>query len=303
MNKIAKLSAIAGAWMGMASAQANIAFDVTFNDPGNLYSSYYADITNNLIAAGDEWIAHFDLPTANTTLTVNVGFANIATANGSSGTSSFVATQNAINIYEQGAAYKIKTGIDSNGAGADIFFNIGVNGYLQSELWFDPTPTNLTDDVVPVAQTDARSVFLHEFGHAFGFNGWRNGTTGALPGNYASTFDALTSLQGSTLVFTGANAEAVYGGPVPLTFGNYSHVGNSSPLPGDDLIQDLMNGVVYYRGNRYEISDLDLAIMKDIGLPVITATIPEPQTYALMLAGLAAAGWVRRRRQGARTAR
>lgn len=299
-NKLSKLSALAIATLGMASAQAAVSFDVVFNDPGQLYTSYYAGITSNLIAAGDEWAAYFVPPTLDTTLTVSVGFASIATANGGSTSSSFVTSQNGLDIYEQGAAYKLRTGLDNNGAAVDIGFNIGIDGYLQNELWFDPTPTNLTDDVVPFDQTDARSVFLHEFGHAFGFNGWRNAVTGALPGGYASTFDTFTTLTstpaGNTLVFTGENAQAVYGGPVPVTFGNYAHIGNNDPLPGADLINDLMNGVVYYRGTRYTISELDLAIMKDVGLPVITASIPEPQTYALMLAGLAVAGWGRKRR-------
>ena len=81
-----------------------------------------------------------------------------------------------------------------NGAAADIEFTLGINGYLQQELWFDPSPgTRLIP--VPVTQTDAYSVMQHEFGHAFGFNGWRDGNTGALPGDYLSTFDALVTPQ------------------------------------------------------------------------------------------------------------
>jgi hypothetical protein len=55
---------------------------------------------------------------------------------------------------------------------------------------------------------------------------------------------------------------------------------------GTDLVPDLMNGVVFYRGTRYGVSALDLAIMADIGLPITTA-VPEPGTTALLLAGLA----------------
>jgi len=296
-NKLSKLSAFAVAVLGMASAHAAVSFDVVFNDPGQLYGSYYADITRNIVAAGDEWTSYFELPASNTTLTVNVGFASIATANGGSTFSSYLSTnQDGLNIYEQGAANKLKTGLDENGAAADVTFNIGIDGYLQNELWFDPTPADLSDDVVPFDQTDARSVFLHEFGHALGFNGWRDGVTGNLPGNYASVFDALTTLSGDTLVFTGANAQALYGGPVPITLGNYTHLGNNDPLPGSNLISDLMNGVVYYRGSRYTISELDLAIMKDVGLPVITTSVPEPESYALVFAGLAVARWARKRR-------
>lgn len=41
--------------------------------------------------------------------------------------------------------------------------------------------------------------------------------------------------------------------------------GRGSPPPG--LLSELMNGVVFFRGHRYDISALDLALMADIGLP------------------------------------
>ena len=286
-----------------SSANAALSFDVTFNDPGNAYSSYYSSIQNNIVAAGNQWASYFNTSSINTTLTVNIGFDSIPTANGGSATTSFYNTQGGIFTYEQGAAYELRTGVDPNGAAADINFNIGINGYLQSELWFDPTPNNLLDDIVPINQTDARSVFLHEFGHALGFNGWRNGSTGLLPGNYQSTFDAFTTLintpQGDTLFFTGAQAQAVYGGLVPLSFGNYGHVANGDGRPGSNLISDLMNGITFFRGTRYEVSALDLAILSDIGLPVNNgpAAVPEPSSYALMFGGLGLMAWVNRRRR------
>ena len=45
-----------------------------------------------------------------------------------------------------------------------------------------------------------------------------------------------------------------------------------------------MNGVVFYRGTRYDISALDLAILRDTGLAVAAA--PEPTSTALLLGGL-----------------
>jgi len=38
-----------------------------------------------------------------------------------------------------------------------------------------------------------------------------------------------------------------------------------TPPPG--LLSELMNGIVFYRGHRYDISELDLAVMADVGLP------------------------------------
>jgi PEP-CTERM motif len=274
----------AAALMTALSANAVVNFNVSFVDPGAAYSSYYADITRNVQAAGADWISKFQGTSVSTSLDVSISFAAIATANGRSASSNLVGSVGGLAVYEQGAAAKIKTGADVNGAVPDIEFNIGTNGYLQSELWFDPNPLAQTA-VVPNNRTDARSVFLHEFGHAFGFNGWRDGTTGTLPGSYQSTFDSFTRLSGNTIFFSGPNARAAYGGDVPITFGNYTHVGNNAPRAGGDLIPDLMNGIVFYRGSRYQISALDLAIMQDVGLPV--AAVPEPATWLLMLAGMA----------------
>jgi PEP-CTERM motif len=279
-----------------------VVFNVSFVDPGAAYTSYYADITRNVQAAGADWISKFQGQSVNTSLDVSIGFASIATANGRSATTSYVSTSAGLNIFEQSAAAKIKTGNDVNGTAPDIEFNIGINGYLQNELWFDPNPQTQTA-VVPSTKTDARSVFLHEFGHAFAFNGWRDGTTGSLPGNYQSTFDSFAQLSstpnGNTIFFNGPNAVAAYGGDVPITFGNYSHVANNSPRAGADLIPDLMNGIVFFRGTRYQISALDLAIMQDAGLPVAALPVPEPATWALMLGGLAA---VARRARSAKRA-
>ncbi|MGC1274313.1 MAG: PEP-CTERM sorting domain-containing protein [Planctomycetaceae bacterium] len=133
------------------------------------------------------------------------------------------------------------------------------------------------------------SVMLHELGHALGFNGWRDQFNGTLPTNtdvdrqYASVFDDLTVFDGSDFFFVGELAQAVYGGPVPLTFGNIFHLGNTLPRPGENLIPDLMNGVVFTDGVRYEISALDVAMLRDTGLA--PAAVPEPGS--LLLTGLA----------------
>jgi hypothetical protein len=267
------------------SAQAAVTFNVTFDDLSGSYAAYYSDITRQVQATGADWMSRLDI-NVTTTLDVSIGFANIGTANGASVTSNYVGNIGGLATYEQGAAAKIKTGVDNNGAAADIRFNLGINGYLQNELWFDPNPVAQTA-FVPTDKTDARSVFLHEFGHALGFNGWGDGTTGALPG-YQSSFDqwvqAGTSANGdTTLFFTGAHAMAAYGSAVPLTFGNPFHVGNAAPLDGVDLVPGLMNGIVFTRGTRYQISELDVAILRDVGLPM--APVPEPGSAPLLLCG------------------
>jgi hypothetical protein len=111
--------------------------------------------------------------------------------------------------------------------------------------------------------------------------------------------------------FTGLNAEDVFGGPVPLTIGNLYHVGNpSGPGAGLEVYPgDLMNGNIFYRGTRYDISTLDAAIFADLGLTtnltdVTLATnfadvppasqIPEPHAIGIFGTALIAF-WLTRR--------
>ena len=136
--------------------------------------------------------------------------------------------------------------------------------YVSDELWFDPDPATRTTPV-PSNRTDAVSVFLHELGHVMAFNGWRDNLTGALPGNYGSPFDAWTAFDGD-FVFEGPLASTAYGSTVPLTYGNAKHVGNNPPRPGSNLIPDLMNGLIFYRGTRYDITPMVLNISQDCGV-------------------------------------
>ena len=259
---------------------------VTIVDPKNSFLSYHAPIISHAIASGQRWGAHFP---GTTNLALEVVFDNsIPRATGGSITASFVTNRGGFNVFEQGVGAKIRTGIDSNGASPDyrITFN---SSYLQNELWFD-SDTFSRSQVVPADRTDAMSVFLHEFGHALAFNGWQDNFNGTYPGDYKSTFDENKTFDGTNFYLNGSNATTLYGSAVPVTFGNATHLGNNSPRPGADVIPDLMNGVVFFRGARYDISPLDLAIVADTGLTVVS--VPEPSSIALMLASILC--WSRR---------
>ena len=129
-------------------------------------------------------------------------------------------------------------------------------------------------------------MFRHELAHGLGFTGLRNPSTGAL-GTNASLFDIDTQLTlnaGNTLTaadFAGGNAEAAYGSllgtaatPVPLTIlangETYFHVANTR---GEPLGNDLMNGIGLTAGTSVNISQVDLAMLHDVGTPVTSSVI------------------------------
>jgi hypothetical protein len=263
-------------------ASAAITYNVTFAEPGGPYASYYPAITAAVQAAGVEWNRHL---VGSGSLEVEISMANIPTMDGTSVSNGFVRNNGTRDIYEQGAAYEVRTGIDPNGADPDIRIRIGT-AYLTNDLWFDPNPQTRTA-AIPANQIDAISVFTHELGHAFVFNGWMNGTTGQLPPTYMSTFDEHSSFDGSNLFFNGTGAAGRYGGPIPLTYGNYGHLGNSAPRPGSNLLLDLMNGVVYYYQTRYFITPLDSEITRDSGvtIPPLAAQLVNVSTRLRVLTG------------------
>ena len=229
-----------------------IQFSVSFNDPGSTYAPYYSSISSNVLAAAQRWAEYFISDAA---VEISILFDN---ANGSgraaalSATTAFVGVQNGLDTYQQGVAHEIITGTDPNGAAPDLEIHIDP-GYLANELWFDPTPRDRSA-VGPGDRTDAVSVMEHEIGHALAFNGWRDWSTGQLPGNFQSVFDSFVVRSNGVSFFTGANAVIAYGGSVPLTMANLYHLGNNAPNPGSDLVSGvLMNGVVFDRGFLYEI--------------------------------------------------
>ena len=272
----------------LTDARAGFSVDITFTGLASDYSSYLDEVTAGIQAAAADWGSKI-VSSGVMSLQVNItDDPSVPRANGGSAYTTFVGTDGGLSVWQQGALTAITTG-STAGGGFDAIINIGVN-YLVNELWFDPDPVSRVA-VVPLDRTDAQSVFLHEFGHILFMNGWRHWLTGELPGDYGSTFDQHVTTDGSTFYFDGERANALYGGPVPLTSGNIMHIGNAAPDPGSDLLSDLMNGVVFHRGSRYYISELDLAIAVDTGILLYGPNVvPEPSTMALLGIGILIVG-------------
>lgn len=292
---------VAPCLLAMAPASAQVTLNVSFDGTAAaLTSTERSNVTAHLQQVGQRWARLIAIDGARS-IEVEVGVAAIATANGSSVVSVPIGTIGARTIYEQGLAHELVTGIDPNGSAPDVHVNIGL-AYLRNELWFDPNPM-LRTAPIPANRIDAFSVFLHELGHALVYNGWSDSTSGQSPPTYASTFDYWTA-PGAPSVFSGPAAIAAWGIAPDLTTGNNKHWGNAAnrhaapvrtqpaqpvqwrngapvPIPvsappgsqapaalrtAASLLDQLMNGVVFHYQQRYDISALDIAVLKDTGI-------------------------------------
>jgi hypothetical protein len=256
------------------SKSGTVTFDVVFGAGAQAatYAKYLPAMESNMIAAGQEWATHF-VVAQDVTITVQIDIVDIPTANGKSADSVFVETVGNMKLYQMSATSELLTGRDSNGSNPDIEINFGITPLTGADgypFWFEPDPTTRTS-TMPSNSTDGYGTCLHELGHSFGFNGWRDWATGLLPdnGDYESYYDYMSSTDGADFFFEGTRGVASYGKKVPETYGNISHIGNNvSPHPGFDLGDDLMRGTVTLLAHRYYIGDLDLAILADVGVPI-----------------------------------
>ncbi len=155
-------------------------------------------------------------------------------------------------------------GVDFGPFGGAMVFNTGTTWYLDDNV----------ATVEPFGGFDFYSVAIHELGHVLGVGtsaAWTNNTSG--------------------LSFTGATAVASYGGPVPLA--NSGHLLKSIDSTFMGSLQEPALTPSITAGERKYFTELDWALLSDIGWQV--AAVPEPETWAMMLAGLGLLGWRLRR--------
>ncbi len=145
-----------------------------------------------------------------------------------------------------------QTGQDVNSSTADATVYINMADYSKF---------NLNPNQAPGAsQFDLTTILEHEMLHALGFSG-EIGASSTLK----TQFDTYVSMVNGQPFFTGSHAEAAYGGPVPLapvssgTGSAYYHVN----VPGD-LMYDAIGP-----GQVKSISSLDVAMLQDLGAPVL----------------------------------
>ncbi len=257
----------------------SLTFHFTLDDPGGQFARFPL-LLPDLQAVGH--ILSSDLRGQGTIEVVVKPNNSISRSSGNTTGITLAGNQGGTSVYESDALAEAQTGVSPHG-GPEVELDFNTQSYLPT-TWFDPSGANRSG-TVPSNQLDFISVALHEMTHGLGFNGYRAITGsqyGQLPSGYESAYDALTQFGAggnpNVLYFVGPRAEEVYGGPVPLTSvgpsaflsdENFNHVGNPQGLPGSELGGvDLMNGVVFRYGTRYDLGTLDRAILADTGWSV-----------------------------------
>lgn len=238
-------------------------YSVRIVDAECLATAQHAALLSNLRAAVDYWARYVS---GFGSIEIDLVVDHAPRASGASTASTAIGQWNGLTLLRDSVPHELITGIDLNGSTADAVITIGAE-YLQRYIWLDPDPVNRAAEV-PFDRNDSVSLFMHEFGHALGMNGFAN-LDGQLSGDFASVYDTHVAIQNGDAFFSGAAVQALYGGLLPLSRqsvdqNTYHHYGHD---PADLLDNDLMQGNTYFHfGQRYYVGNLDLALMRDLGL-------------------------------------
>ena len=172
--------------------------------------------------------------------------------------------------------HELLTGIDRQPLSADAGMTIylGDDGQIRNyglPVWFDPNPTDYVPANVPSGKFDYIGVFFHEVLHGIGFLAT------------SREFRNLTTTIDGNDYFIGSATQQLFGGELPLAprLGGslQDHYGNTS-LASNTLSSGLMFQWGNYEGNRLDIGKLDLAILEDLGLTIISeAGLPLVDTF------------------------
>jgi len=187
-------------------------------------------------------------------------------------------------LVESWGLYALTTGSHVPGSPYDVHILVTTDPSQLAAIYFNPDPA--AGGPVPAGEYDAVSLFLRELAYGLGFDTMTTTNADAAAGletaldRYVQTSPGgYTANIGPDLVgekeLVGPATEAAYGGPVPLVTPEpgYNeanvHVGNTPTLAGST---DLMGVTQNVLGQSLSISPLDLAIMQDAGVPIVTAT-------------------------------
>ncbi len=178
---------------------------------------------------------------------------------------------------EAGTITELRTGYDPNGAEADIVITIDLPRLLggrTDNFFIEPDSPFVTPDqldpsaaIIPKGSIDLLTVLTHEIGHGLGFTGASTGDT---------LFQLLTDYKPEPDEFTGENAVAAFGGYVRLADDDTAHVGKhlygTEGAPTTSKQDEDLMDVDTLPGVRTPVSELDVAILNDLRVPIVSPT-------------------------------
>lgn len=290
-----------------APAAAQATFAVSFAPSASvLTASERAALTSHFQEAGRRWTRELVIAGPRS-IEIEIAINNvIPRVTGRSQTSAFVGVIGGRDTFEQGMAAELRSGNDPNGAIADVLIDINL-AYLRSEMWFDPAPSartdpvpaNLTDAVSLALHEIGHALAYNGFASGNGMppaTFWSPFDRWMIPGtptffNGPMAVPAWGSLPDLTTnnIFHWSNESPAPSAAVSATTPVRWRAGvpvpgvacegprsvdappSASPparaMLGGRLLDELMNGVVFFRGRRYYVSSLDVAVLSDVGLP------------------------------------
>lgn len=244
------------------------------------FGSYFSQIDQGIQAALQYW-GQFLFVDGSANLAVEINYTpQSGNALASAGPESFINTGTfhaGRPVHESNVQYELRTGRDIT-SGTDLVINIATSDL--SLWWFDSTPLDRTDNQPGLSQIDFVGVMLHEFTHALGFLSlYDYPQSGVLQAPYGilSSFDPFIDYNSSKteFFFTGLQANQAFqnmGGtgllPIYAQPGqpgsSLSHY-DDDPFTGSAVLDGLLMTPFVPAGRTLDISELDLAILEDMG--------------------------------------
>lgn len=199
---------------------------------------------------------------------------------GGNGEFTYAGQGDGVKYFVSTAARDLSTGGNVNPNGRDIWVSIDPSGNYFKQLSWDTNPY-LAPRTVPAGMTDGQTVLLHEIMHGLGINMYRDYASGTYRDDGRTMLDKYTVIQDGRAYFNGPSLAEHGIAPVLITNDstsqNWAHLSRKDTLDMG-YVDDIMNGLAFYTGQRYYMSQLDLVMLKDLGYSV---NIPEdlPLSY------------------------
>ncbi|SDG38188.1 hypothetical protein SAMN05216241_11056 [Limimonas halophila] len=238
-------------------ATAGAELEATFTDPAGVFDGVRPELRDSLQAAWVQWTDELAIDTDVTIEAEIISDPDLPDSTLAQALSGTTVDTGLVDdagqpVHQQGVVAELKTGTDPNGIGEDLRIEIP-----EVDDWV--FNTELSEDV-PRTQFDALTILTHELGHVLGFNGTHTSNVGRV-----STFDTnVESDPFGGLVFDGASAREANGGDtVPLADGDPYHLADDGDLMATAL----------RAGESRDISDVDLAMLADAGVPLAGETV------------------------------